>query len=366
MCCITNPTGYRIANICNGFLCFASHASNAPVVICNSITGETQSLPNAPQSLGGGPRRNLFALGFSPSTKEYKLFRLSYSTTMGSTETILDVCTLGDSQGWRQHPNPCPYRPICDGSPPVLVDGKLYVVMYRPNPHIRPDKRPDRLLQIDVASETHCTYGTPEHPKYENPTNDVRVTAFELRGELCLAINTVQCYNPKLQFCVMASKQPAGSRTEDPLHCQWVPRYTFYLNCKLTDDHMNNNGCSDRPRDVWLDDNEMMCYRMGDTLYKYDTRGYSANPNASFVPWNQLKLELPAAGQSLSTQRSWSVCGGYRPTLLSPLTFSPPSEDGDEQFENALLRALRCLKSKQRGRPPSEHSNDLRPAKRIC
>jgi hypothetical protein len=101
MCRVANPSGYRLANICNGFLCFASYTDGeAPVVVCNPITGENQSLPNAPQSLGGGPRRNLFALGFSPSTKEYKLFRLSYSTTMGSTETILDVCTLGDSQGY--------------------------------------------------------------------------------------------------------------------------------------------------------------------------------------------------------------------------------------------------------------------------
>jgi F-box interacting protein len=362
MCYVTNPLGYRLANVCNGFLCFASDDDDAPVVVCNPITGEKLDLSNVPACfVGEGDRRSLFALGFSPPTMEYKLFRFSYSTTTGSTDTIIDVCTLGDNHGWRRLPYPYPHRPVCDGSLPVLVGGKLYVVMYRSNQHRRPDKRPDRLLEIDVASETHCTCCLPEHARYEDPMNDVRVTAFEMREELCLAINSMDQYKPKLKFFVMASKEPAGSKIEGQRHCEWDLKYTFYLNCNLTN-------CSDLPRSAWLDDDGMMCYRVGDTLYKYDTRGYSAaSPNASFAPWTQLKLDLPATDQSTSTQRSWNVCGGYRPTLLSPLTFALPHfQDDDEQIGHALLGVFGCCKSKPRGRSPSDDSSYQRPVKKIC
>jgi hypothetical protein len=188
------------------------------MVLCNPITGEKLDLPNVPACLvGRGDRRSLFALGFSPPNMEYKLFPLSYSTTTDITDTIMDVCTLGDSRGWRRNPYPCPQRPVCDGSLPVLVGGKLYVVMYRSNQHRRrPNKRlePDRLLEIDVASETHCTCCLLEHARYEDPIDDVRVTVFEMSGELCLAINTLYSYKPKLNFFVMASKEPAGSKIE--------------------------------------------------------------------------------------------------------------------------------------------------------
>ena len=71
---------YILANLCNGFLYFAhggrGSGTEAPVLVCNPATGETMKLPNAPP-LGGRNMTHLFALGFSPPSNEYKLFRLS-------------------------------------------------------------------------------------------------------------------------------------------------------------------------------------------------------------------------------------------------------------------------------------------------
>jgi hypothetical protein len=86
-------------------------------------------------------------------------------------------------------------------------------------------------------------------------------------------------------------------------------------------------------RCAWLDDDGMLCYTVGTTLYRYDTRGTTSN---------QLKLQLPATIESTSTVRVWKVCGGYRPTLLSPLTFaSSPSREAEERFNKGFLRVLR-------------------------
>ncbi|KAM0887116.1 hypothetical protein ACQ4PT_029262 [Festuca glaucescens] len=329
MCSVANVPGYRLANLCNGFLCFAPHSGDLPAVVCNPVTGQKVELPEAPPLGGLGlGRRHVFALGFSPSTNEYKLFRLSSS--MADDESTVDVCTLGDRRGWRQHPYMFPHRPVDDGSPPVFVGGTLYVVTCRGDRN----KRPDRILQIDVASEEHRTYRLPD---FEEPVDDVRVSVFELSGQLCLAVNTVNWYRPKLIFWIMAVDSNEKGH--------WHPRYSFFLDAKLTRGGTMQYDCySNLPRGAWLDDDGMLCYRVGDTLYMYDTNGYSLCPHVDTLTWDE-QLQLPATGEPPSDDRSWNVFGGYRPTLLSPLTLvSPPSE---EKFEHILLRALRSHKSKQ-------------------
>jgi hypothetical protein len=241
----------------------------------------------------------------------------------------------------------------------VLVGGTLYVVTCRDHN----DRRPDRILQIDVATEAHCTYRLP---KFEDPVDDVRVTAFDLSGRLCLAVNTVHWCRPKLVFWVVAVDSDDGGR----FFYYWHPRYSFHLDANLTGGGtLRYDGYSSLPRAAWLDDDGMLCYRVGDTLYMYDTNGYSPCSHLGSLPWNQ-QLQVPAADESPSTDRSWSVCGGYRPTLLSPLAFAlPPSLHAQEQYEHVLLRALRSNKPEQRRRlPPAgcrTNWND-RAAKRIC
>ncbi|XP_020160700.1 F-box protein At5g65850-like [Aegilops tauschii subsp. strangulata] len=72
------PSGYGLSSVCNGLLCFAlDSATEVPAFVCNPLTGETAILPKVSSAwLPDDPNiYHQFALGFSPSTKEYKLFR---------------------------------------------------------------------------------------------------------------------------------------------------------------------------------------------------------------------------------------------------------------------------------------------------
>ncbi|KAM0861300.1 hypothetical protein ACQ4PT_045984 [Festuca glaucescens] len=87
------PSNYSLSNICNGLLCFAVDQSDAPVFLCNPVTGETVTSPKAPRApmeSRFGSTHNLFALGFSPSTKEHKLFRFSYYPFHWSCRNYVD------------------------------------------------------------------------------------------------------------------------------------------------------------------------------------------------------------------------------------------------------------------------------------
>ena len=59
----------------------------------------------------------------------------------------------GDGGGWRRHPCRFSYHAAygLDRQPPVLVDGKLYVVVERPWYY----EMPDRIMVIEVASGAH-------------------------------------------------------------------------------------------------------------------------------------------------------------------------------------------------------------------
>lgn len=159
MCRLTGSTAvsHLATNVCNGFILFGSATSGvAPAVLCNPATGETLALPAAPP-LQEDMNRYLFLLGFSPSTGEYKLFRLSFRESLDDRGNYVDVYTLGDSRcGWRKHPHLVPFRHLY-AVPPVLVDGKLYVVTGQ----IQLTGEPEGILVIDVASEKHSTYRPP-------------------------------------------------------------------------------------------------------------------------------------------------------------------------------------------------------------
>jgi F-box interacting protein len=348
MCHIVNPPGYSLTNVCGGFLCFAPTEEDGeqPAVLCNPATGEKLKLPETPMR----GWNDLVALGFSPSTSERKLFRYTETTTSG--KKYLDVYTLGESSGWRRHTYIPQHGPRRGSHQPVLVGGKLYVMIDRPDGYRR---KPDRILVIDVASEMHCTYRLP---RFEA---GVQVNAFELRGQLCLAVSDGGwCKHHKVQFWVMPPLDRLVYSEDEGTELKWDLRYSFYIE----GDFKRNFPFirfSDPPRGVWLDDKEMLCYRLGNTLYKYDTNADSLSPNSEPLQWNQ-KLVLPPIPQRLDHQ--WGIYPGYRPTLLSPLTFlSPPSKEEEEiqQFEHALLETLRTHISQNVG-----SAADERAAKRIC
>ncbi|XP_051228914.1 F-box protein At3g07870-like [Lolium perenne] len=334
MCCVPIPRGYGLVNVCNGFLCFAHRHGEpkAPAVVCNPITGETVALPKAPPLI---THDHMFALGFSPSTREYKLFRLSYplgSWSSSSGQRVeVDVYTLGDTRWWRHHSfnsQSCPSKV----SSPVSIDGKLYLVTLSWM-HYKKHEIPKRILAIDVATESYRTYNLPEYET--RPYNQPTVGAFELNGRLCFAAHIINFTNfMTIHFWVMSPPLEDIDLEGDHQQPSWELRYSFHME--------GHHFCFKRPWGCWLDDQEMMCYLMDNILHKYDTRKSTSVSKGGFVQWDK-KLYL-AEAPSLD-ECSWNVLGGYRPTLLSPLSFQlAPSQDDDgnkHQFEHDMLTGLR-------------------------
>uniref|UniRef100_J3M9V3 Uncharacterized protein n=1 Tax=Oryza brachyantha TaxID=4533 RepID=J3M9V3_ORYBR len=241
---VDNGSGYCLASVCNGFLCFASYYRTARVIVCNPVTGDKLALPKAPP-LGPNQLHSFtFALGFSPTTGEYKLFRFA--------DRVMHVYTLGaggEAGGWRRHPLPYPCR-LEERTPPVLVGGKLCLVTAGPSPHRHPADivTPGPVLVVDVATEEHCTYSPPD---YGNPWADPAVSAFELHDRLCLAIRT----EILIQFWAM----PVEDDDDD---LPWQLLYRL----KVDKDDIQGGVAA---MSSWLDGKtHTLCYRVGNSLYR--------------------------------------------------------------------------------------------------
>ena len=335
MCCAPIPDGYGLGNVCNGFLCFVhGDGPEAPAVVCNPVTGETVALPWAPPLVRSKENfSHVFALGFSSSTKEYKLFRLSYPYySSSSDEQRVEVATytLGDSGGWRRHSFLSRYRPSEDTrTAPVLLHDKLYVLTVGWK-HASHHELPRRMLVIDVATESCCTHRLPDYQTH--PYDQPMVGLFELSGQLWFVAHLIPDFSIPMTvgFWVMSppgDKDPGGGDKEP----YWDLRYTFHGEAPFT---------FRRPWGCWLE-GEMMCYVMNDTLLRHDMRRRPPISNGGLLPWDE-KVKLPKAPSSCR----WNIYGGYRPTLLSPLSFAlPPCQGEDEnkhQFEHSMLSLLRC------------------------
>ncbi|XP_020176906.2 F-box protein At3g07870-like [Aegilops tauschii subsp. strangulata] len=250
-------SGYNLVNACNGFLLLACGAKNSPVFVCNPVTGEKLEIPPPPDTTFTHWR--MYAMGFSPSTQQYKLFRFSYTA---EPEVIhLDVCTLGDGRGWRPHP----YLIRCSAvyglysSPRVLVDGRLFWVVQRSGRVLGP---PDRILVIDVASETHGTYCLPD--KHTQGKGAV-VHTLELRGRLCVVVHV----GDQLHFRIMHRLGPRLHGMDHEWYPMWKLRYTFSM------DVYGN----DQASGAWFNDADgLLCYGLNDRLYMYDTTKNKKKP----------------------------------------------------------------------------------------
>ncbi|KAM0926501.1 hypothetical protein ACQ4PT_003553 [Festuca glaucescens] len=337
------PSNYSLSNICNGLLCFAVDQHDAPVFLCNPVTGEIATSPKAPPPPMGskhGTIHNLFALGFSPSTKEHKLFRFSYHPCYWRCRKYVDqmVCTLegaGGGGGWRHRSYPTKCPPL-HTLPPLFVDGKLYFVTTgRIGPGTLRD--PDGLLEVDVATEAHRMFCLPFGADVYHPAWDPMVKTFEMSGRLCLAADIPtgqQTFVRKIQFWVLSSPPPDKQLEEEDSKLCWDLCCSFYVGDKSFF-HL---------RSAWFDDREMtMCCSDSKAVFKHDTRARAPemSPDADCPPCDR-RLQLPHKPSNCK----WHICGGYRPSVLSPLTLAPPpsSRDGEEEiqeFEHALLLTLR-------------------------
>ncbi|XP_002448421.1 F-box protein At5g65850 [Sorghum bicolor] len=350
LCQVAIPTGYRIAGVCNDLLCFVYDHELAPTIVCNPITGEMLRLPKAPPLPSGNPLlSHLFVLGFSRPTKEYKMFQLSFPRRheYPRDETnYIAVYTLGGGGGggWRQYSYLSRFHPVTSPAP-VHIDGNIFV----PTADLADKRaRAARMLVLDVRTEAPRLYRIPyNYDDYHEDWDQMLAGSFDLNGQMCLAVN-VGFFNPvsrmKTQFWVM---KPQGEldqgkdeqEDDDKLH--WDLRYSFYF------DHFAINA----PRAAWIDHTQTLCCRIGTFVYKYDTRGYSSSSNVVDSLLFDERVAVPCSPcPSVSSKwpqfSRWSICGGYRPSLLSPLVFAlPPSSQDEEgkkrsQLEQTLIRAL--------------------------
>uniref|UniRef100_A0A0D3GB16 F-box domain-containing protein n=1 Tax=Oryza barthii TaxID=65489 RepID=A0A0D3GB16_9ORYZ len=339
ICRVSNAYGYHLANVCNGFLYFASW-SGGKVVVCNPVTGEKLALPRAPplepDLVFASPFT--FALGFSPTTGVYKLFRFadhridSYALAAGD----------GACSGWRQHPlsHPCC---VAENTPTVVVGGKICVLT------------PGPVMVVDVASEEHRTYNPAD---YGCPWAQVAVSDFELHGRLCL-------------FWAMPVEEDNGDQ----------PWQLLYKIKDDTNDVRIGNRVFRRQASMsaWFDgETHALCYKEGYDLYSrfIGTTTTTTSPAAPSLSQTEVlswdcKIPLPVTPQSLPSCK-WDIYAGYRPSLLSPLTFASQKindDDDDEDDESTyfvhnLLCALRHQKSLKRQPPiPTDHTNAKR---RVC
>jgi F-box interacting protein len=353
----SDPSDYNLSYVCNGLLCFAAGQAKAPVFVCNPVTGETAALPKAPPPVGlgipgGTSHRNCnhqFALGFSPSTKEHKLFRFSFTSYsgIGMNNVNQSVYTLDGTTGgvWRLRS----YRtecPLLRTLPPVFVGGKLYMVTTgsRTGLDTQPEqlRNPDGLLEVDVATEAHRTFRLPLPSGDDEYCSswDPLVTTFGMGGQLCLAVEILSLSAEgteirKLQFWVLFSPPPDQQLDDHDSKLCWDLRYSFYV---------GDNYRFDQPRSAWFDDREMtLCYKDTHAVFKHRTRGRGPEPSpvADSRQFDS-RYQLPPTPSNCR----WHIYGGYCPSLLSPLTLAkPPSSwDGEEErqeFEHALLLTLR-------------------------
>ncbi|XBJ00573.1 hypothetical protein VPH35_020445 [Triticum aestivum] len=303
MCRVTDlftAAGYSPANACNGFLLFAPRIHDWPLCVCNPVTGEKLLLSEAPSvqhevsyALGGNPFSS-----FSPSIRRYNLFRLSFPP---------DGCCYID-QLWRRYPDPLQCRAVSAPSP-ALVDGKIYLTCG------------EGILVMDMATEAHCTYPLPV---YEGEK-----LAFELRGRLCIAVHVIA--QRKLYFWVLHLDQDKKDGTAPLL--DWELRYTFHM-VHGGDD---NDG-EDQPSGAGFNDRDrVLCYRMSDRLYRYNTTQNDDRHRkvGALLEWDKI-IQLP-------NKDWWNVYGGYRPTLVLPRTLlvDPLAEHRHKEFQDSLLAALR-------------------------
>ncbi|CAL4941620.1 unnamed protein product [Urochloa decumbens] len=326
MCNVAIPSGYSLGNICNGFLCFTLHGHDqAPVVVCNPVTGEMLELPKAPP--------------VSVSDKDNQLH------------------SRGSSRGWRRYSYLSRFCPLHTLPPPLHIDGNLYVPVetgHRYNPPengyayipglegpVVPSGRAARMLVLNVATEKRRSYRLPYNydEGYHPAWKEMLADGFEMNGQMCLAVK-VMYPRPKLQFWVML---PPGEleddKNDDKLH--WDLRYCFDMG---DEQHLY----AIRLSAAWLDHDEMLCYRHGEFLYKHDTRGHSLSSNAAPLLFDE-RHDLTEA----LLPYQWNIYGGYRPTLLSPLTFALPSSHDEKgkkrQLEHTLLRAITQSKRRNNG-----------------
>ncbi|VAH86254.1 unnamed protein product [Triticum turgidum subsp. durum] len=340
MCVLNLLAGYTPAQACNGFVLFvANNATWLPLVICNPITGVKLAvdppLRSETSSVFWNSHWHMDAMGYSPSTREYKLFRLSFSASgdQGLLDVnYLQVFTLGRGPGagvWRRRQGLFTCHAM--GSPPALIDGTLYFLAKQQDR----DRKPDSLMIIDVATETCRTCRLPIYY-----TDEAVAHVLELQGRPSVAMHELSPTN-RLRFFVLAAAPPSLCWQlryifeMGATHLVHQPRQYPYLRAAWFDANANSDDNADTNGGI-------LYYLYGDCVYKYDT---SQDQPCFDKVWDDQK-------QLHSSDINRSVLPGYRPNLLSPDDLAITPRQAIEEFAVMLVGALRALKKRRRSPSP--------------
>ncbi|ONK70765.1 uncharacterized protein A4U43_C04F1290 [Asparagus officinalis] len=172
-----NEDDYKLANTCNGLLCFRPNNYRQPIEICNPLCAEYSTLP-------AYPMQDIFScsvgLGFSPSTKEYKVVVIAkdhgynFSLPEEGSPGKLSIRTLGAEESWRDVGDI--YFNTRHG--PIYIDGKIHWTISYAN-----SSTALHLLSFDL--------GTEEGKVIDNvPNNDGQLQLTQLKEGISVIVTS--------------------------------------------------------------------------------------------------------------------------------------------------------------------------------
>ncbi|CAD6259831.1 unnamed protein product [Miscanthus lutarioriparius] len=150
------------------------------------------------------------------------------------------------------------------------------------------------MLVVDVAAETPRSYRIPySFDDYHEAWHHLRggfcllADGFDLNGQMCLVVNVgfYPVSRKKTQFWVMKPPCELEGKGQEDDKLYWDLRYIFCFDDPFT---------LTMPRGAWIDHAQTLCYRFGNFVYKYDTRGYSSPSNVDSLLFDE-RLDLPDA-----------------------------------------------------------------------
>ncbi|CAI9765276.1 unnamed protein product [Fraxinus pennsylvanica] len=167
---------------CNGLLCLYYNSQSKPFYsICNPILQEYTELPDLAASTPSYIYSNLSAFGFCPRTKQYKVIRFLWPTSVDpltsiqSSGMVADIHTLG-SDSWRRIENPVWLKQQAFDP---FVNGALH--------WITTSHKPSELISsFDLETEQFRLLPPPPHFSLHYVKNVSWINIGVLRECLCL------------------------------------------------------------------------------------------------------------------------------------------------------------------------------------
>ncbi|XP_010270137.1 PREDICTED: F-box/kelch-repeat protein At3g06240-like [Nelumbo nucifera] len=240
---------YSLEDSFNGLLCFApqphSSSDGGLAFLLNPVRGDIITLPRTttPSPVDYG---HMYALGFDPSTKEYKVVHVFYQGFDPDNQAFslgAEVYSLG-TQLWRKVSSGPP-QPLCGR--PVHAFGALH---WKVNTVLASEELDDLIITFDIGKEQFSTTPGPGF----GLKNYELVDLVELNG--CLSVVDVS-FNTHIEVWVL----------KDFVSKQWIRQNTITINAP---DGKSNNGHL-KAVGLW-GHGEILLASSNDSFFSYDPK----------------------------------------------------------------------------------------------